>query len=479
MLQYGRKLPNAASAIDNIVNPNTYKTLFGQVDDVLQRALPGKFQGAGIQNAPTNLIGQVSDVAKMPPGAAREAARNQLQRNFQMTSRLDDAARPLGGQASTGALRAPEVPGTTRSYDLINPRGARATAGPFQPDLNATFQGPGLPPSKIKPGPIIPSGGQRVQPVTGFGGANPIVGNTPIVTKGANKNLIQQISQYAPKGPMGLLGRGFQAFEGAQVIDNLRKGNYGQAALNTAMMFPGKTLKAAKGLIPAGGLGIAGLTGLGLAATELMFPASAAEGTRNSPEARKADEILNRLSEDTTPDQGKGLDMDVIKNLPGGANNPLPAPEFNPNQDLPASAEQSVDTAPFQHQMAIYEQGRNAAQTQAEQKQVRDLGLAIHKAHNPQLYSNFQVPMASDRTFNPLMANMARDYPGTNYPLTREDFIRERGIQLPQTMTNVDARNEVIEGNRLEGERMAGELANNLQAQEFMKKFLSAQTGVK
>ena len=161
---------------------------------------------------------------------------------------------------------------------------------------------------------------------------------------------------------------------------------------------------------------------------------------------------------------------------PGGGYIP-PTPTFNPNQDLPASAEQSVDTAPFQHQMAIYEQGRNAAQTQAERNQVRDLGLAIHKAHNPQLYSNFQVPMASDRTFNPLMANMARDYPGTDYPLTREDFIRERGIQLPQTMTNVDARNELIEGNRLEGERAAGELAGSLEAQEFMKRFLAGKTG--
>jgi len=161
---------------------------------------------------------------------------------------------------------------------------------------------------------------------------------------------------------------------------------------------------------------------------------------------------------------------------PGGGYIP-PTPTFNPNQDLPASAEQSVDTAPFQHQMAIYEQGRNAAQTQAERNQVRDLGLAIHKAHNPQLYSNFQVPMASDRTFNPLMANMARDFPGTNYPLTREDFIRERGIQLPQTMNNVDARNELIEGNRLEGERAAGELASSLEAQEFMKRFLAGKTG--
>jgi hypothetical protein len=150
-------------------------------------------------------------------------------------------------------------------------------------------------------------------------------------------------------------------------------------------------------------------------------------------------------------------------------------PPFNPNQELPASAEQSVDTAPFQHQMAIYEQGRNAATTQAERNQVRDLGLAIHKAHNPQLYSNFQTPMASDRTFNPLMANTFPD----SYPQTREAFIAEGGVQMPQTMNNADARNELIEGNRLEGEQMAGQLAASLEAQEFMKKFLQGQTGGK
>lgn len=479
MLQYGRRLPNAASAIDNIVNPNTYKALFGGVDDVLQRSLPGRFQGTGIQNAPTNLIGQVSDIANMPPGAAREAARDQLQRNFQMAGRLDDVVRPTGGQASSGALRAPTVPGNTRSYDLVNPRGSRATSGSFKPDLNSAFQGPGLPPSKVRPGPVIPSGGQKVQPLTAFGGSNPIVGNSPIITKGTNKNLIQQASQYMPKGPMGYLGRGFQVLEGAQVVDNLRKGNYGQAAMNAALMFPGKTLSAVRGLLPAGGLGVAGLTGLGLAALELGAPASVASGTMDSPEAKRAKELYRTQQYDR--EQGADLDMDTIRNLPGGANNPLraPLPPFNPNQDLPASAEQSVDTSPFQHQMAIYEQGRNAAQTQAERNQVRDLGLAIHKAHNPQLYSNFQTPMASDRTFNPLMANMARDYPGTDYPLTREDFIKERGIQLPQTMTNVDARNELIEGNRLEGEREVGELASSLEAQEFMKRFLAGRAGGK
>ena len=294
---------------------------------------------------------------------------------------------------------------------------------------------------------------------------NPIVGptrSTPIVTPGTNKNLIQQMSQYG--------GRGLQALGAVDVADKLRKGNYSGAALEAAMLFPGRTLGAARGLLLNP---VALTTGAALTASELMFPAKVADGTMDSPEAKRMKETFRTQEYDK--EQGADLDIDAIKNLPGGANNPLPP--FNPNQDLPASAEQSVDTSPFQHQMAIYEQGRNAATTQAERNQVRDLGLAIHKAHNPQLYSNFQTPMASDRTFNPLMANMARDYPGTDYPLTREDFIKERGIQLPQTMTNVDASNELIEGNRLEGEQMAGQLAASLEAQEFMKQFLQGKAG--
>ena len=481
IFKYGRKIPQAVSSLDNVVNPNTYKALYGQVDDVLKRALPQRFQGAGIQNAPSNLIGQVSDVANMPSGAAKEAARKQLQSKFQMAGRLDDAIRPAGGQAASGGLRAPGIPGTTRSYDLIMPRGARASSGTFKPDLNATFQGPGLPPSKVRPGPVIPSGGQKVPPLTAFGGANPIVGNIPttppVGMKVPNKNLIQQASQYLPKGPLGYLGRGFQAYEGAQVVNNLRKGNYGQAAMNAAMMFPGKTFSAVRGLLPVGGLGVAGMTGLGLTALELGAPASVADGTLNSPEAKRANEIYNRLRKDTRPEQGEAVDIEAIKNLPGGLNNPIPP--INPNQDLPASAEQSVDNTPFQHQMALYDQGRRAATTQAERNQVRDLGLAIHKAHNPHLYSDFQVPMKTDRPFNPTLSNQPTAVFPDGYPQTLEAYVKEGGVQMPYTMTDKDARNEVINANRLEGQQAAAARAQELQAQEFMKLFMQQQAGKK
>lgn len=156
---------------------------------------------------------------------------------------------------------------------------------------------------------------------------------------------------------------------------------------------------------------------------------------------------------------------------PGGGYIP-PTPTFNPNQDLPASAEQSIDTNPMQYQMALYEQGRSAAKTQAEMNQVRDLGLAIHKAHNPHLYSNFQTPMASDRTFNPQMSGIKTSMFPEGYPSTMEGFVKGGGVQMPFTMTDKDARNEVIAGNEKQGLAQLAEATQMLEEQAFMQEFI-------
>lgn len=147
-------------------------------------------------------------------------------------------------------------------------------------------------------------------------------------------------------------------------------------------------------------------------------------------------------------------------------------PPFNPNQDLPASAEQSIDTNPMQYQMALYEQGRNAAKTQAEMNQVRNLGLAIHKAHNPHLYSNFQTPMASDRTFNSQMSGIKTSMFPEGYPETMEGFVKGGGVRMPYTMTDKDARNQVIEGNKKQGLAQLAEATQMLEEQAFMQEFL-------
>lgn len=296
---------------------------------------------------------------------------------------------------------------------------------------------------------------------------NPIVGparSAPIVTPGTNKNLIQQMSQYG--------GRGLQALGAVDVANKLRKGNYGGAALEAAMLVPGKTFGAARRLFLNP---VAAKTGVALTAAELMFPARTADGTMDSPEAKRAEELYRTQQYDR--EQGADLDMGAIRNLPGGSANPLPP--FDPNQDLPASAEQSLEPTVLEQQMTLYDQGRRAATTQAERNQVRDLGLAIHKAHNPHLYSNFQTPMASDRTFNPLMEGIKNSMFPEGYPSTMEGFIQGGGVQMPYTMTDKDARNQVIEGNRLEGTARAAKKANDLRAQEFMQKVLNAQTGAK
>jgi hypothetical protein len=147
-------------------------------------------------------------------------------------------------------------------------------------------------------------------------------------------------------------------------------------------------------------------------------------------------------------------------------------PPFNPNKDLPASAEQSIDTNPMQYQMALYEQGRGAAKTQAEMNQVRDLGLAMHKAHNPHLYSDFQTPMASDRTFNPQMSGIKTSMFPEGYPATREGFVKGGGVQMPYTMTDKDAQTQVIEGNKKQGLAQLAEATQMLEEQAFMQEFM-------
>jgi hypothetical protein len=126
----------ASSPIDPI-GTRSYQQLGSQVDSALQRNLPRSFTGAGIQNVPMNIIGQVSDLADMPEGAAKESARNKIQRNLRMYERvLQPPGRPAG-QGPGGAFRAPGVgsnpPRSTPT--TVNPRSTLPqTGGPLARD---------------------------------------------------------------------------------------------------------------------------------------------------------------------------------------------------------------------------------------------------------------------------------------------------------------------------------------------------------
>jgi hypothetical protein len=99
-------------------------------------------------------------------------------------------------------------------------------------------------------------------------------------------------------------------------------------------------------------------------------------------------------------------------------------PPLSPTQtDLPPSSEQVAPVDPYAYQLSIYGQGRQAADSQAAQKKVADLGLAINRAMYPQF---------SQESYNPLMAATFPE----RYQKTPEDFVVQNGIQSPRSMIN-------------------------------------------
>ena len=439
LLKYGRRVPVVQSAVDVVTDPRTYSMISSQADDVLQRIIPGKFRGVGIQNAPMSLLGGVDDISRMAPGGAKEAARNQLQRNFNMAGRLDDAVRPTGGQAATGALRAPSVPSATRSFDRVYPRGARATSGPSIPNLSSTFQGPALPGgsrgllNKAVRGAGLPIVGGVVDAGLRINsGENPIdaVGRATFGTLGGIGGGLGAGLLGVPTGPGALvtgLAGGYAGYEGGtRLYDSLKPGfmDYIQN--------------------PARSGGMPGADALG-APLNPTRPA-------NFP-------LPESTTRDSRPRQGEGLDMEFIRQESAKAEaakktkeqkaSPVgPSPEYQldptprvqppapgdppstptvipgtpipqtpsvaarpyapadnagnvgatygngtstmPNANvqntvLPPNAEQILQADP----MMIYQQARQASmgQGQSSMNKVRDLGLAIHRQTNPMLYA--------------------------------------------------------------------------------------------
>ncbi len=129
--------------------------------------------------------------------------------------------------------------------------------------------------------------------------------------------------------------------------------------------------------------------------------------------------------------------------LPGGGRNPVEEISLNDNSpfvpapnNLPSSPE-AVVANPLQQKMAEYEQGRAKATTQEEMNAVRDLGLSIHQAANPQMY---------EESYNPLMAATFPE----RYTKTPEDFIVQGGIQAPRSMIEKDAAQATAFGNKVQ-----------------------------
>ena len=253
------------------------------------------------------------------------------------------------------------------------------------------------------------------------------------------------------------IGRGLM---GVGIADSLRKGDYGAAATEAALFSPGRTIGALKTVgrlaAPLVGPAACALTKAGLlfAAAEGLAPARAATGRLDeyyktlTPEQKKKFEAETRSQqENMSAAQKRKMGItpaeSVFENLPpellpGGPTPELPgAPTINnPPNNLPSSPE-AVVANPLQQKLAEYEQGRAKATTQEEMNAVRDLGMSIHQAANPQMY---------EESYNPLMAATFPE----RYTKTPEDFIVQGGIQAPRSMAEKDAAQATAFGNKVQ-----------------------------
>jgi|TARA_X000001388_G_scaffold72291_3_gene62817 hypothetical protein len=389
---FGRRLPVVQTGIDVLTSPRTYQAIGGQIDDVLKRALPGKFRGAGIQNAPTKLIGEVSDIAEMAPGAAREAARNNLQRKFQMAGRLDDAVRPTGGQASTGALRAPGIPNSPRSFDLTMPRGARATSGSFAPDLNSTFQGPALP-GGSKPGLLqrmnpLRNPGRLLNPGSLRGGILYGAVAEPIMNKMGLDEQTQATVQGALFTPGGPVMKGL----GAMVANDMYR-PVADGTLTSPEAYASLTPLERRSLYGGSGDMDAGPEKSNTS-QEKSTPPAPVVLTAPQVEAPVPSAPPNAPLQTPITPFPQSVNGGARAYTPGNqagnvgatyGNGTSTVPTANPaNTVLPPNAEQILQADPMQ----IYGQARSAAvgQDQNAMNKVRDLGLALHRQQFPNLY---------------------------------------------------------------------------------------------
>lgn len=96
-------------AADTVTNPNTYRALAAQAENVLQRGLPAGFAGPNFGNIPARFTGLISDVSRMPAGLARSTQANMISRALQEAAGNAPRLSRSVQQTAGGALRAPVI----------------------------------------------------------------------------------------------------------------------------------------------------------------------------------------------------------------------------------------------------------------------------------------------------------------------------------------------------------------------------------
>ena len=260
----------------NITDPTNYRFLQEATGDVLSRAIPKNVNWGGL---PTQFLNTLSDITKMAPGAAKEAARTKAKTTL-VRAAATPPARVAGQVTSGGALRAPSIGSSPAKPPVMGaaPSTPLPGGGPFNIDyaLRRSLGLTGNP-----------------QQVAGKLGLFPL--DNPLNRAMAQGRYLQR---QLGTGFQNVLGAGGDLLKRAQDIPFITKtpttrlGKVGQFLnpLNPANLVDlvnpapgiglGARLASGLGLTGAAGLGTSVAGGLaGFGAFEALFPQSLADGT--------------------------------------------------------------------------------------------------------------------------------------------------------------------------------------------------------
>jgi hypothetical protein len=349
-----------SSPVDPIAT-RSYQNISRDVGNVLQQNLPSSFRGAGAQNIPTSILGQVSDIAEMAPGAARERARNQLARNLRMAERgLSPAPTRPAGQGPTGLLRAPSV-------------------GNVSPGLNTTL----APRTNIPGSPLATDYALSRQTgmTQALGQARKALSSSPTgALKGAG-GLLKGGGNLL--GPIGLVADGLST--GKDLKDSLNRGEgFARIPGLVQRLFSGDKKDTTTYSSVPGFIGPVAQPSPGL----IGPPVPLVESQRGAWTTKGWDPNAARISPQETPPPAPILPPPES----------LLPPEERAYQAELARTQQMMASNPYMPQTQLYAQGQSVMQTPEDMAATRDLGLAINRA----MYGNQLAP----KTPNPLMAGL-------------------------------------------------------------------------
>lgn len=383
---------------------NAFRGSKSQVDDVLR--------GTPLGNNPVVRAGR-------PPATSLDSVR--------ASGRITDASKTGSVIPGASARYATQgVGGDPFGASTPFVRGATRTPVTFPPNPNVGTQ-------------LIQRGSAASTKLAGTGG----VGNTLLNTLAPGQSLLGR--------GFGALGRAGSALGVVEAGKRLVKGDIPGALMAGAGSFPGRTLGLASNVLRGTGAAAIAKPLIGATALIALTPGSGGDSSMDdyyktlTPAQKKKFEADTRSQQENMSDAEKrrmGITPadPLVTRLPADETLTPPTiiedPVLSSPSNLPSSPE-AVVANPLQQKMAEYEQGRAKATTQEEMNAVRDLGMSIHQAANPQMY---------EESYNPLMAATFPE----RYTKTPEDFVVQGGIQAPRSMTEKDAAQATAFGNKVQ-----------------------------